>query len=300
MPWCFLLQLASSRIIILLWVVFESEKQVAGESSSPKPSLNIRIKQQKSTSTTPLPPSDDEERDDIIEVTQLSLALDKTAKVYEEQRNMAAVEQNTLEEDVEKIVEGEEEYDGTEFADMVLLSDEDSGGMLEPESHKENPEKNDDDEKKDDKKDDDDDHDDHALIRTRVTGSLEIRTEKTQTPISSPPRSPMTDLSSDKEIAQELMVYVAPIPTTSSQDHSKPTSSRRTNLLGSISKISRRIGQLRQHMNNTFVTNRVFQEKIEEMCETLYNKVPELNVELFEGWKPLSPLQLAVEEMMSE
>ncbi|GJR15963.1 hypothetical protein Tco_0798615 [Tanacetum coccineum] len=141
-------------------------KQVAGESSSPKPSLNIRIKQQKSTSTTPLPPSDDEERDDIIEVTQLSLALDKTAKVYEEQRNMAAVEQNTLEEDVEKIVEGEEEYDGTEFADMVLLSDEDSGGRLEPESHKENPEKNDDDEKKDDNKDDDDDHDDHALIKT--------------------------------------------------------------------------------------------------------------------------------------
>ncbi|GJU59828.1 hypothetical protein Tco_1237594 [Tanacetum coccineum] len=59
-------------------------KHVAGESSSTRPSLKIRIKQQKTTSTTPLPPSDDHERDDIIEATQLSLALEKTAKVYEE------------------------------------------------------------------------------------------------------------------------------------------------------------------------------------------------------------------------
>ncbi|GKA11432.1 hypothetical protein Tco_0690978 [Tanacetum coccineum] len=116
------------------------------DTKTPNPA-NIRIKQQKPTSTTPLPPGDDQERDDIIKLTQLSLALDKTTKVYEEQQNVVAVEQNILEEDVEKIVE-------------------------EPGSHKENPKKNDDgDEKKDDKKDDDDDndddHDDHALIRTR-------------------------------------------------------------------------------------------------------------------------------------
>ncbi|GJS21015.1 hypothetical protein Tco_0449647 [Tanacetum coccineum] len=69
---------------------------------------------------------------------------------------------------------GEEESDGTDFVDMVLLSDEDSDDRLEPRSHKENPKKNDedndddDDEKKYDKMDDDDeDNDDHALIRTR-------------------------------------------------------------------------------------------------------------------------------------
>ncbi|GKE91883.1 hypothetical protein Tco_1572978 [Tanacetum coccineum] len=89
-----------------------------------------------------------------------------------------------LDEDVEKLVEGEEEAShGTEFADMVFFSDEDFGDRLEPRSHNENQEKNDDDadEKKDDKKDDDDDNDDnddHALIRTRVSGSMEIRTEK--------------------------------------------------------------------------------------------------------------------------
>ncbi|GJZ04929.1 putative reverse transcriptase domain-containing protein [Tanacetum coccineum] len=110
----------------------------------------------------------------------------KTAKVYEEQQNVAVVEKKMLDADIEKLVDGEEESDGTEFADTIFLSDEDSGDRLEPVSHKENPENNDDEDddekKKDDKKDDDDDndddHDDHALIRTRVSGSMEIRTEK--------------------------------------------------------------------------------------------------------------------------
>ncbi|GKC67034.1 hypothetical protein Tco_1099632 [Tanacetum coccineum] len=89
---------------------------------------------------------------------------------------------------------------------MVLLSDEDSSDRIEPESHKDKPKEinDDDDEKNDDDDDDDDDHDVHLLIRTQVTGSLEIRTEKMHTPIPSPSRSPRTDLSSDMAIAQEL------------------------------------------------------------------------------------------------
>ncbi|GJV94372.1 retrovirus-related pol polyprotein from transposon TNT 1-94 [Tanacetum coccineum] len=132
----------------------------------------------KHVSTTPLPPSDDQERGDIHEATLLSLALHKTAKIAEEQENMAAVKEKILEEDVEKIVEGEDEESyAREFADSVFLDEEDSGTRLEPKSHKENPETDDDDddaddiEKKDDKKDDDDDddnddHDDHAFLRT--------------------------------------------------------------------------------------------------------------------------------------
>ncbi|GKE82362.1 hypothetical protein Tco_1552362, partial [Tanacetum coccineum] len=113
-------------------------KQIAGESSTPKISLKIRIKQKKPIPTTPLPHSNDRERDDIIEATQLSLVVAKTAK-----------------------------SGGSEFADTVLLSDDDSGNRLEPESYKENQdevindeEKKDDDDKK--KDDDDDDDDDHA------------------------------------------------------------------------------------------------------------------------------------------
>ncbi|GKD18712.1 hypothetical protein Tco_1207870, partial [Tanacetum coccineum] len=94
----------------------------------------------KSTSTTPLPPSDDRERDEIHKATQLSLALDKTAK-------------------------GEnEESDGTEFTDRVFQSDDDFGDRIEPGSRKDKPEEvvvdDDDMEKKHDKKDDDDEDDD--------------------------------------------------------------------------------------------------------------------------------------------
>nr|GEV66300.1 hypothetical protein [Tanacetum cinerariifolium] len=81
--------------------------------------------------------------------------------------------------------------------------------------------------KKDDKTDDADDHTDHASIKTRRTGSLEIKTEKMLTPIPSPLRSPRKDLSSDKAIDQELTIFVTPTPATSTQDYLKPTFSKR-------------------------------------------------------------------------
>ncbi|GJY11893.1 hypothetical protein Tco_0381202 [Tanacetum coccineum] len=135
-------------------------KRATGESSSPRPSLKIRIMQQKPSTTTPLPPCDDQERDDIIEATQLSLALNKTVKVYEEQQNVAADEKKLLRR-LEKLVEGEDESDADEFADTVFLCDEDSGNRLELRSHKDKPEEiNDDDDKTKDVKHDDAKHDD--------------------------------------------------------------------------------------------------------------------------------------------
>ncbi|GJU49587.1 hypothetical protein Tco_1219142 [Tanacetum coccineum] len=103
-------------------------KQDAGETSSPKPSLKIIIKQKKVTPTTPLPPSDDQERDDILEATQLGLALEKTAKVYEEQQNMAAVEEKLLQEDVKKIVEGDDDDndDDDDHDDHALIRTQDT------------------------------------------------------------------------------------------------------------------------------------------------------------------------------
>ncbi|GJV50034.1 hypothetical protein Tco_1440246 [Tanacetum coccineum] len=105
--------------------------------------------------TSPPPPSDDRERDEIYEATQLSLVL---------------------KEDVERIVEGEdEESDVIKFFDSVFVVEEDSGDRLEPESQKENPEKIDDDdddvdEKKDDKKDDDDDYHDSCINQNSKVG----------------------------------------------------------------------------------------------------------------------------------
>ncbi|GJZ60924.1 hypothetical protein Tco_0617061 [Tanacetum coccineum] len=152
----------------------------SGEISLPRKSLKIRVRQQKPISTTLIPPpSDDRERDEIHEATQLSLALHKTTKIVEEQENVAAIENKLLEEDEE--------------------------------------EKKDD--KKDNDDDDNDDHDDHALFRTQVTSSSETRTEKIHTLIPSPLRSPRINLSSDKAPIKELTIFVTPTatPATTSQ-----------------------------------------------------------------------------------
>ncbi|GKB56825.1 hypothetical protein Tco_0913011 [Tanacetum coccineum] len=139
--------------------------------------------------------TDDRERDEITEATILSLTMHKTALAVEAQENVAKVQEKLMEEDIEKIVDGEDEESyASEFANSVFLNEEeDFGTRLEPGSHKENPETVDDDdddeeEKKDDKKDDDNDdddkdndnndHTDHTLLGTQVTSSLEDKNEK--------------------------------------------------------------------------------------------------------------------------
>nr|GEW47006.1 hypothetical protein [Tanacetum cinerariifolium] len=97
--------------------------------------INDDTLMKKSTPTTPLPLSDNIERDDIIEATQLSLAVAKN-KVYEEQQNVAAVIKGVLEEDLEKLVKGEDESIGSNFANIMLLSDEDFSDRIKNKSHK--------------------------------------------------------------------------------------------------------------------------------------------------------------------
>ncbi|GJV61574.1 hypothetical protein Tco_1467674, partial [Tanacetum coccineum] len=93
--------------------------------------------------------------------------------------------------------------------------DDDSEDRIEPRSHKDNPEHvdDDDDEKNDEKVDE---------KEGGEMGSLETRTEETQTPIPTTPRSPRTNLSSDKNITQELMDTLPLLTTTTSTTpHSK-------------------------------------------------------------------------------
>ncbi|GKB70884.1 hypothetical protein Tco_0932296 [Tanacetum coccineum] len=198
---------------------------------------------------------DDRERDEIAEATLLSLTKHKTVIVAEAQENVAKVQENLMEEDFEKMVNGEDEESyASKLVDSIFLNkEEDFGTRIEPESHKENPKIVDDDddeeEKKDDKKDDDnddddnDDHTDHSLINT-----------------------------------QELMAIVSPIPAITSQDHSKPTSSKTKILPGSIAGISRRRGKIRKHIKTTFVTNKYFLEKMREILDLLKNLILELTV----------------------
>ncbi|GJT56713.1 hypothetical protein Tco_0991767 [Tanacetum coccineum] len=63
--------------------------------------------------------------------------IEKANKLRESQ-NVAAVEKKILMEDVEKLVEGKDESDGDDFANTILLSDEDSGDRIKPKIHKEN------------------------------------------------------------------------------------------------------------------------------------------------------------------
>ncbi|GKC58506.1 hypothetical protein Tco_1086104 [Tanacetum coccineum] len=134
-----------------------------------------------------------------VETSSQMKYLRKSLKIRFKQQKPSTITPPPLSDDRKK-------SDGTEFVDSVFLNEEDSSDRIEPESHKDkHNEINDDDndETKDDKKDDDD-HDDHALIKTRRTRSLKVRTEKMQTPIPSPSRTPRKDLSLDKAITEEL------------------------------------------------------------------------------------------------
>ncbi|GKC96519.1 hypothetical protein Tco_1161961, partial [Tanacetum coccineum] len=142
----------------------QKSKQVVREPSTPRKSLQVIFIQKKLVSTSPLPPSDDRERDDIAELTLLSLALHKTAKMAEEQENVAAVKEQLLKEDVEKIVEGEDE-------ESYAIVDDDEV-----------------DKKKDDKKDDDDNDDDNADHDDHAFPPLYLKIEASQNLLPSKPR----------------------------------------------------------------------------------------------------------------
>ncbi|GJW98470.1 retrovirus-related pol polyprotein from transposon TNT 1-94 [Tanacetum coccineum] len=122
--------------------------------------------------------------DDICATKEYKEYEIKFVRIAEEQDNMMIVQEKLTEEDIEKIVDGDDEESyASAFADSVFQDDEDTSTMIEPKSHKENPEVVDDNDNNDD---DDDDHNDHAFVRNKVSGCLEDRTEKMQTPIPSP------------------------------------------------------------------------------------------------------------------
>ncbi|GJZ43183.1 hypothetical protein Tco_0590438 [Tanacetum coccineum] len=72
-------------------------------------------------------PMNQPERDEIAKVTLLSLTLHKTALAAEAQENIAKVQEKLAEEEIEKMVEGDEDEESyaSEFADLVLNEDVD-------------------------------------------------------------------------------------------------------------------------------------------------------------------------------
>ncbi|GJU85311.1 hypothetical protein Tco_1292857 [Tanacetum coccineum] len=275
----------------------KKRKQGSGETSSPRKSLKVTIKQKPKITTIP-PPGDDRERDEIDEATLL-------------------IQEKLAKEEIEKMVEGEEDeesYARTFVVSMLNDNVNDSGTRIEPESHMENLEVVDDDdvndkEKQDEKKDDDDqpkdddvekmddaaeekdndDHTNHILVGTHATGSMETRNEQMQTPILTPNRSPRKDLSSDKIIFEELTATI---------------------LSGSIAGMRR---EVLDHCNNlvpelTFSkTNEMIKEEMPRMVNLAVQKdreiaptnVPELIVKEFSTYGPKIIEQLFQKHMQN-
>nr|GEZ30593.1 hypothetical protein [Tanacetum cinerariifolium] len=150
--------------------------------------------------------SDDQEMDEVAEAAILSLTLHKTVLAAKAQENIAKVQEKLDEEEIKRMVEGEEDEESyaSKFADSMLNDDvDDSGTRIELESHKEHPKNvNDNDEDIEKEKKDDDVEKRNEVVKEKdydevAMGSMETKNKKMQTPIPTPTRSPRKDLSSD-------------------------------------------------------------------------------------------------------
>ncbi|GJW77005.1 retrovirus-related pol polyprotein from transposon TNT 1-94 [Tanacetum coccineum] len=266
----------------------KKRKQTARESSSRR--IIIKKKKQSTPSIPPL--EDDRERDEMAEATILSLTLHKIALEAEAKENVAKVQEMLAQEEIDKLVDGEEdeESSASAFADTVLNdNDDDTGSKLEPGSYKEHPEHvSDDDEKtkkdeevkkekevvkimKDINVDDTSAKKNEEVVTEKevidMSGSQEIRKEQKQTPI-----------------LEELVDTAIPTTATSTKTPSTTTrqkksfSHRTRNLPGSITGMCRRRGLIRSHIKNKFITQEFFTEKIKEVLQHCNTIVPELTV----------------------
>ncbi|GJR19498.1 putative nucleotidyltransferase, ribonuclease H [Tanacetum coccineum] len=155
------------------------------------------------------------------------------------------------------------------FAASIIHDDvDDSRNKIEPRSHKEHPKLVD---------DDDDDNEEEKTVEKKgdEMGSLETRTEKMQTPIPITPRSPRINLSSDKNIAQELTNIVSLSTATTSNDLHKTRciSSKYSHLLGALRMMCRLQGYKIKDMERKCVTTDKFWKvhgKVDQvLCKTL-------------------------------
>ncbi|GJZ12906.1 hypothetical protein Tco_0548136 [Tanacetum coccineum] len=108
--------------------------------------------------------------------------------------------------------------------------------------------------------------------------SLENRTEKMKTPIPTIPRSPRINLSSDKNIVQELTDIVSLSTATISKDPQKERriSSKYSHLPGELRRICRRQGYMIRDMERKCVTTDEFWKVHGKVDQVLHEIVPQL------------------------
>ncbi|GJU11909.1 hypothetical protein Tco_1134305 [Tanacetum coccineum] len=75
----------------------------------------------------------------LDEATQMSLATARCIKDFEPQQEIKKIDKYFVDEEIEKIMEGDKESDANKFVNDILNSQEDLSTRREPESHKESP-----------------------------------------------------------------------------------------------------------------------------------------------------------------
>ncbi|GJU08515.1 hypothetical protein Tco_1124945 [Tanacetum coccineum] len=241
----------------------KKRKQSAGESSSPRQSHKITIKRKKPSTTLLPPPSDDRERDEIAKATLLSLTLHKTALAAKAQENIAKVQERLAEEEIEKMIEGDEDEESyaSEFFNLVLNDDvDDSSTRLVLGGHKENQEKFDDNDAQIDKDKDDEEIEkevkDDGIEKDKINEEI-VKEKKADTV------EKMNEVVKEKDIIDDV---------TGSMEIRKEQKSK--TLPGSIAGMCRRRGLIRSHIKNKFVTYDFFMSKIRETLDHCNKVVP--------------------------
>ncbi|GKD81159.1 hypothetical protein Tco_1347998 [Tanacetum coccineum] len=215
----------------------KKRKQTARESSSRR----VIIKNKKPNTPSIPPPGDDRERDEMAKATILSLTLHKTALDAEAKENITKVQEILEQEEIDKLVDGDEDEDSyaSAFANSVINNDDDdTGSMLEPENHKKHPEHvSDDDEMK--KKDEEVEKEKEVVEIVKETNVDDISAKKNNEVVM---EKEVVDMSGSQEIRKEQKKYI------------------------------------RSHIKTKFITREFFVEKIKEVIQHCDKIVPELTV----------------------
>nr|GEV06933.1 hypothetical protein [Tanacetum cinerariifolium] len=155
--------------------------------------------------STPLipPPNDYLERDEVDEAALLSLTLHKTALAAKAQENIAKVQEKLVEEEIDKLVEGDEDEESYENKDDEEIEKETKEEEIEKEVKDDWIKKDKTNEEIVKEKKTNTVEETNKVIKEKdivddVTGSMEIRKEQKQTPIPLPTRSPRNVSSSKK------------------------------------------------------------------------------------------------------
>ncbi|GJZ31787.1 hypothetical protein Tco_0576834 [Tanacetum coccineum] len=204
-----------------------------------------------------------------------SYTLAKSAEEYEAKENVKCVAQHIMDDDINKIVKGED-FNTNWFVDDMMLSQEDPGTRIDLRSHKE------------------------SLEAEKVIEYV-FNDEKDEEEIA---EAENESLSLDKDELKEL---TASKPTSLKVPSFKPTSNRSRYLQGTIARMSRHHGYMLQHMRKSFMPMHdmnTFMRKVDdtpkEVIPKLITKATDQNMQDNLPWLVVAGIKLEREKTKAE